>query len=272
MVFSLLVDPWFSVRAGDEIRQASIWNALDRDVHDIAEPPLTRLAILRLLIAVESWHGICLEEGFNLYGSPGFLQVEGMPESAARSPRSIISIEDGNGPALNPLPRSEVIDDAAIARALVTAFFCDRGGLKSRLPGVPISGQRPLLMGQLIAHHKGSDLADLVNRNVVEWGEFKPWWCRPVTFDEPFTGSMGQYLLWPWRRLQAFSGRGVAIAAGQKLTGMDTDPWAWGRASLKHLNGIENPAYDADLTGLVLVQASAIACWRCTAISEVSGV
>lgn len=266
MIFNLLTDHWIrAVTASGQPVTVSLEVVLleGESLADIVEPPMTRLAILRLLLAMNSsqWQG----GKFGLMGEDAFLQVEGLPLDSARTPENILAMQDGGGPALGPVNKAAAITEPDLARALVTAYFCDRGGLKARGPGLPISAAKPLHVGQLVAFKAANNLGEFLALNAVPASDWAPWWYRPIDYGEAFAGDLVQYLLWPWRRVRVTE-QGVVIAAGTKFTGLDNDPWVIGRAALRHLNGLgkDAPEYDADVTALVLSQATPVACWRLT--------
>jgi hypothetical protein len=237
---------------------------------DISEGHLTRQAFLRLLLAMASvtMENQPLPGDMPLWGCPGwpgFLQVTGLPEASTRSPQAIMDLMDGSGPAL--VPRNFLdrrVSEADLIKALVTAYFCDRPGLKAQVKGLPISGPKPSHMGQLVAWKWGDTLADFLELNAVPVSSWVPWWKRPIDYGETLDADnpdLVQYLLWPWRRLQAFNG-GIVVAAGVKCT--LTDPWAIGRASLRHLSkglGEFELAGPARVSGMILNQASPLA-WK----------
>jgi hypothetical protein len=237
---------------------------------DISEPHLTRQAILRLLLAMAS---VTMKNQplpgdmplWNNWGQPGFLQVTGLPEASTRSPQAIMNLMDGSGPAL--VPRNFLdrrVSEADLIKALITAYFCDRPGLKAQVKGLPVSGAKPSHMGQLVAWKWGDTLADFLELNGVATSSWVPWWKRPIDYGETLDADnpdLVQYLMWPWRRLQAFPG-GIVVAAGVKCTA--ADPWAIARASLRHLSKglaefeLTGPAR---VSGMVLNQASPLA-WK----------
>ena len=235
---------------------------------DISEGHLTRQAILRLLLAMASvtMENQPLPGDMPLWGyedRPGFLQVTGLPESSTRSPQAIMTLMDGSGPAL--VPRNFLatrVNEGDLIKALITAYFCDRPGLKAQVKGLPISGAKPSHMGQLVAWKWGDNLADFLELNGVPTSSWVPWWKRPIDYGEVLDSDnpdLVQYLMWPWRRLQAFNG-GIVVAVGVKCT--LADPWAIGRASLRHLRGLDDairPAGPARVAGLALNQASPVA-------------
>lgn len=257
--FCLLTQPWVdTVDMNGRFECLSLSELIGRaaDLADIIETPATRLAILRLLLAVTAVGDV--SGNWDIYD--GFLHVTGLPESSARSARAILDMQDGRGVALSPDTDPDDTSHATTAKALLSAFMCDRGGLKARVPGLPISGVKPMCMGQLIAFRHGSTLADFLELNAIEPSDWVPWWQRPVDYEEAWGGSMAHYLLWPWRRVQVTRPGQIVVAAGQKFSGLTDDPWSLGRASLRHLNGIECD-YAADVTAIVLNQALPVAAW-----------
>jgi hypothetical protein len=151
-----------------------------------------------------------------------------------------------------------------LIKALITAYFCDRPGLKAQVKGLPVSGAKPSHMGQLVAWKWGDTLADFLELNGVATSSWVPWWKRPINYGETLdtdNPDLVQYLLWPWRRLQAFPG-GIVVAAGVKCT--VADPWAIGRASLRHLSkGLAEFELTGPVrvSGMILNQASPLA-WK----------
>jgi hypothetical protein len=261
--FNLWTDPWIPVLQDGGTRKLSLEGALRQStgLQDIVLPPVARMAVIRLLLAAYSSPPVD-GSGFWLYGDPGFLQCVGLPDSP-RPAASILSMEDGANAALSPDTDPVMGDDATLAIALVTSFFCDRPGLKARGKGLPISGSRPLCLGQIVAMPwYGDSLHDLLEMNAVV-SNWVPWWERPVTYDDPETGDTLQYLLWPWRRLSVMP-TGIVVAAGRKPPEKMEDPWALGRASLRHLNGLgdDAPSVPSDVTVSILSQATPLACWQ----------
>lgn len=268
--FDLLTDPWVSTTEG--VVPLIELMANPGRYQDITESPLTRHAVLRLLLAIE---GVSMgnqpQPGEMLLRGDGdragFLQVAGLP-TEGRSPWAILSLQDNNNAALSPVNDPRPCSDADLARALVTAFFCDRGGLKAQVKGLPISGSKPTHMGQLIAWRWGANLQDFLDLNAIPTSEWVPWWKRPVQYDEPWDGSTLHYLMWPWRRLQVNQAT-VTVAAGSSFADKTvTDPWAVGRAGLKHVYGRVDLATLAGepgadwawaVQGLVLNQATPVA-------------
>lgn len=259
MSFSLLTDPWVNVVGLNGQQECmGLGSAISQAerLTDIAEPPMTRLAILRLLLAMQAAGD--LEGNWDI--RDGFLQVDGLPASSARLAIDVLTMQDGNGVALSPTNDPTPTDDATLAKALITAFMCDRGGLKARAKGLPISAATPLHVGQLIAFRRGETLADFLELNAIPPSTWVPWWKRPVNYDDPWDGDMVHYLLWPWRRVQVIGAGRLVVAAGVKFSGLESDPWSLGRAGLRHLGGID-ANYDADITAIVLSQASPVAAW-----------
>ena len=281
--FDLLIDPWVSTSQG--LASLLDLTANPARYQAITEAPLTRHAVLRLLLAIGASMDNQPQPGEMLLRAtddrPGFLQTTGLP-TEGRTPWAILSLQDANNAALSPLSDSRPCTDPDLARALVTAFFCDRGGLKAQVKGLPISGAKPLHMGQLIAWKQGKNLEDFLNLNAIEGSDWVPWWKRPVDYDEPWDGSTLHYLMWPWRRLQVNQGS-VTIAAGVGFKGNVphmrgggsgesggsgsalSDPWAVGRAGLKHVYGkvklsdlVTEPG-DWSVSGLMLNQATPVA-------------
>lgn len=226
------------------------------DIKDVTLSPVPRMAVIRLLLAVKSSPYSVYE--MPLFGGRAFLQCPGLPD-APRTPRAILEMEDDANAALSPRTDPQATSPAAIAQALVTAYFCDRPGLKTRMPGVSISGSRPLCMGMVTAMPCGDTLGDLLSMNRQQGGDWVPWWHRSIDYWEPFTGDPVQYLLWTWRRLQA-SPHGITIVAGEPLVGA-TDPWVIGRASVKTVFNLGDmaPAAQCDITAVALSQASPVA-------------
>jgi hypothetical protein len=259
---NLWSDAWIPVAMVEGgLSAVSMADAVSRqDIADVVLPPVARMAVLRLLVAAYSSPPED-DDGFWLYGEPGFLQCLGLPHSP-RPAHDILNMVDSANAALSPSTDPQPCDDATIAVALVTAFFCDRPGLKTRGPGLPVSGSRPLCMGQIVAMPwHGDTLHDLLDMNAVV-SDWVPWWERPVVYDEPDTGDLLQAILWPWRRLAA-SPQGIVVAGGRSAPQQE-DLWATGRASLRHLNGLgdDAPAFPADITVTILSQATPLACWN----------
>jgi hypothetical protein len=258
--FDLWVDPWIPVvmAGGRIVSRLSVREVVGMadDIEDIDLSPVPRMAVLRLLLAVVSSPYSVYE--MPLFGDRAFLQSPGLPH-APRSPRAILQMEDDANAALSPNTDPQPCTAADLAQALVTAYFCDRPGLKTRMPGVSISGSRPLCMGMVTAMPCGDTLGDLLKLNRVQGGRWEPWWHRSINYYEPFTGDPVQQLLWPWRRLSV-SPEGITIVAGEPLTGA-TDPWVIGRASIKTVLDLGDmaPSARCDITAVALSQASPIA-------------
>lgn len=225
---------------------------------EVAAPPITRLAIVRLLMAIDAWGGELSDyaEWFDLATA---FQVDGLPAASARSARDIINMTDGNGVAWSPLPE-KATTDADLAQALVTAYFCDRGGLKARVEGLPISAQLPPHMGRLVRMKRGSSIVELIDNNPVKHdSDYQPPWVTGMIYPEHKTPRDElELLLWPWRRLQ-IHGDGITIAPGAQIDKAVADPWVVEKASLKHLNIAADDDYE--VTALVLNQAMPVACW-----------
>ena len=272
--FDLLTDPWVATTQG--LASLLELSANPASYQDITESPLTRHAVLRLLLAID---GASMDNQprpgeMRLRATddrPGFLQTTGLP-GEGRSPWAILSLQDANNAALSPLSDPRPCSEPDLARALVTAFFCDRAGLKAQVKGLPISGSKPTHMGQLIAWRWGNNLEDFLRLNAIQVSDWVPWWKRPVKYDEPWDGSTLHYLMWPWRRLQVNQDT-VTIASGASFPDKTVaDPWAVGRAGLKHVYGrveVETLVEDKDkpdgsgwawaVQGLVLNQATPVA-------------
>lgn len=255
--FDLWRGAWIPLvtKDGNTVRQG-LYEAVTfaNDFVDVDLSPVPRMAVIRLMLAVVS-------SPYPVKQMPlfrGFLQCPGLPH-APRTPKAILEMEDDANAALSPSTDPQPCKPADLALALVTAYFCDRPGLKTRMQGAAISGSRPLCMGMVTAMPCGDTLADLLEMNRVDGGDWKPWWCRPIDYDEPFTGDPVQYILWPWRRLSV-SLHGITIVAGVPLVNA-TDPWVIGRASVKTVFDLGDMAPEAqcDITAVALSQASPIA-------------
>jgi hypothetical protein len=281
--FSILSDDWIPVELVDGSTDVvSLGKAIEAsgDIRDIDLPPMTRLATIRLMLATCISTGGDLSEldaeRFGLY--QGFLQVSGLPEASARSPESILNLVGNNNAALNPDGMAPRASDAKTAQALVAVFLCDLGGLKARLKGVPISGQRPAHVGQIVAMPCGETLKDLLELNVAVAGEPKgwvPWWDRPVSFKETVTGDPVQQLLWPWRRIEVVAPGKIVVAAGQKAPATMEDPWSIGTARMRHYHkGIDlgERVGRFDVTALVMHQSAPLGCWRDNVDTESANV
>jgi hypothetical protein len=238
---------------------------------DIMAPPLTRLALLRWLLLCDavkplSPHG--MPTSCRLYGrhmfpdlfDTGALQCsEALPVASARSSRDILELRDGNNMALDPTPEPEPTPEQDIL-ALITAYFCDRPGLKARAAGLPISGQCPVHMGRTTVFRAWDNLAEFVERNRVD--------------------GMADYLGHRWRRLQFVAKGRLVIAAGDEWTDMEfRDPWVLGKSHPNHVGRTITAEMVADekragafvqglkigdaidTTGIALQQASPLAIW-----------
>jgi hypothetical protein len=230
---------------------------------------VSRMAIIRLAMAWKAWADrtqVVGQKPLDLVHRDWFdlataFQVGGLPESSARSAQDIIDMTDGNGVAWSPLPAA-LTTEADLAMALVTAAFCDRGGLKARVEGLPISAQTPLHVGQRVGLKRGGSIGELLENNPVKYeSDYQPPWVTGMVYPEHKTPRDElELLLWPWRRLQIF-GSGITIAPGAPIDKSVVDPWCIEKASLKHLN---NPAEDdREVTALVMNQAMPVACWIC---------
>lgn len=253
-MFNLLTDAWIPTNTG----LLSVIGAMEpaADVLDVTTSPIVRLAIVRLLVALRSWGGDLMahREWFNLDTA---FQVDGLPEASARNAIDILNMSDGNGVALSPLPMTKVKPEE-LAMALVVSYFCDRGGLKARVIGLPISAQMPLHVGRRVAMERGVNLREILEKNAIESSDYLPPWVIGMSYpeyDKP--NSTLELFLWPWRRLQ-IHGDGITIAPGSPMSKEVIDPWVIDKASLKHMR--EQPQ-EKQITALVLNQASPIASW-----------
>lgn len=254
---NLLTDAWIPTNTG--LRSLGCWHG----INTIATPPMTRLAIVRLMASIDAWEA--RDEGNNLEDYAGWFdlntafQVEGLPAESARTPREIINMIDGNNPALSPEPIKRW-NDAELAQALVTAYFCDRGGLKARLPGLPISAQTPLHIGKRVKLNRGNSIRDVLDKNKITYNsDYEPPWVTGMVYPEHDTPRDDlELFLWPWRRLQIHD-QGITIAAGSGINKDAVDPWVIDKASLKHLD--ESPNEEYEVIALALHQAKPLACW-----------
>jgi hypothetical protein len=216
---------------------------------------MLRVATFRLLQAINAMPPTSSDDYFGL---TRFLQVGGLPESGVRSPLHIINMVDSNSIAFDPSPSK--LTPVDFAQGLVAAYFCDRGGLKSRVPGLPISAQMPLHVGQKIRYEAGTSLAEMLELNPISsGGEFMPPWLHG---DLKFPAhnkprDLLELILWPWRRLRVFAS-GITICPGAPIDKTVLDPWSQGKARLKD----RHEDADGDVTYLVLNQALPLACWR----------
>jgi hypothetical protein len=262
---NLLTTHWIPVQpiGNEPLTQASIADLLthgDRYA-DIITTPIARISILRLLFSINAW----IEQGGSLdlykewFDLKTAFQVGGLPKSSARLASEIISMNDGNGVAWSPKPlQKSTYSDIAIA--LVVSYLSDRGGLKARVPGLPISGQVPLHMGRRIKTKRGNTIAEIVSNNPVGYeGNYQPPWVTGLIYPGYSKPSCElELLLWPWRRLQVFGDR-ITIAPGAPIDKTTVDPWVIDKASLKHLAEPIDPDYQ--VTHLVLNQAMPVASW-----------
>lgn len=218
---------------------------------------MTRLAIIRLLQSLTVFGGGYDVDYFNL---GVFLQVGGLSESSARSPQAIIDMSDGNSVAFTPMPLPS-FGPEVMAQALVTAYFCDRGGLKARITGLPISAQMPAHVGRNVRLKRGSTIGELLRNNpIASNSDYQPPW-RSGALEYPKHDTPRddvELLMWPWRRVQVFCG-GITIAPGAPINKAIVDPWSDGKSKLSDLS--VPPDDEFEVTRLVLNQALAIACW-----------
>ena len=249
-------------------------------IEDVVLPPVQRLAVLRLLLAVMSKSGGDASKnilsvnalGFSpvaaLYGpvvdsarfEPGFLQVVGLPASSARNCRDVLDMRDENGMALDPTPPPKPAPERD-ALALLTSYFCDRPGLKARVSGLSISGQCPLHMGRTTVYRSWENLAEFM---VLNW-----------------IPEAHAYLMHRWRRLELVAPGQLVIAPGDPWLETDyRDPWVLrkcapvhqGRAITGAMVADDERAGEAvqrlaigdaiDTTGVALSQASPLAIWQ----------
>ena len=143
----------------------------------------------------------------------------------------------------------------------MTAYFCDRGGLKARVPGLPISAQTPAHVGRNVRLKRGTTIAELLENNPVESsGEYSPPWVSGALempkHDKP--RDQLELLMWPWRRLQLFP-IGITIAPGAPIDKSVVDPWAIDKSKIA--DALNPPDEQFEVTGFVLNQALPIACW-----------
>lgn len=254
--FNLMNDPWIPATGRSSV--ASLRDLLEdgNSYESIDCPPMTRIAIIRLLQALTVFDG----GDVNYFDLGVFLQVGGLPESSAREPQAIIDMSDGNSVAFTPMPLPS-IESELMALALVTAYFCDRGGLKARVPGLPISAQMPAHVGRNIRMKRGNTIEDLLRKNPIQSNsEYLPPWRSGILeyprHDTPRDNA--ELIMWPWRRLQVFS-QGITIAPGAPINKTIADPWSDGKSKLSDLS--EQPDDEFEVTRLVLNQALPIACW-----------
>ena len=263
---NLFLDPWIPATTRNGSAIVPLYSLTGEAAHDVSTidcHPVCRMAILRLLMAIHSWEG--REDGNSVmdccdwFDLSNAFQVDGLPQSSARSAHEIIDMSDGNGVAWSPLPE-RVVTEADLAMALVTAAFCDRGGLKARVAGLPISAQMPLHVGRRVRLVRGSSIGALVENNPVRYdSDYQPPWVTGMVFPshtEPRDEL--ELLLWPWRRLQIF-GDGITIAPGASIDKAVVDPWCIDKASLKHLREAADEVHE--ITALVMNQAMPVACW-----------
>jgi hypothetical protein len=252
-MFNLIRDSWIPTNKG--LMPLGDW----RSINQVIAPPMSRLAIVRLLVAIEAWErqGNQLSDYSDWFDLSRAFQVTGLPADSAKSPSAIVLMEDGNGIALRPLPHAPVTD-AELALGLVTAYFCDRGGLKTRVPGLPISAQTPHCVGRRIKLRRGDNFAALIEANRIEYsGESIAIWADgQPTSDTPIDHL--ELLLWPWRRLQ-IHGDGITIAPGLPMAKDVPDPWAIDKAALRHQSEPRDAEFE--ITALVMNQATPVACW-----------
>lgn len=262
------------IRAGTSATQmVSLHNLVHHadQIVDIVAPPLTRLALLRWLLlrdAVSPHPPLGMPTSCRLYGQhmfpdlfdAGALQCsEDLPVASARSSRDILELRDGNNMALDPTPEPAPTPERDVL-ALVTAYFCDRPGLKARAAGLPISGQCPLHMGRTTVFRAWNNLAEFVELNRVD--------------------GMADYLGHRWRRLQFVARGRLVIAAGDQWTDPEfRDPWVLRKSHPSHVGKPVTGEMVADeeragafvrglkigdaidITGVALQQASPLAIW-----------
>ncbi len=260
---NLLTDPWVPVlEQNNRPGEASLLRLLtDGSILDITGQPMTRLAVLRLLMAMKAWRDRggddFQEQSFSL---STFLQTALPAECKGLRPELIIQMSDKNGVAWSPTPRKPSPPEI-FAQAVVTAYFCDRGGLKARVPGLSISGQTPFHVGTQVRMVSGETVLERLDNNPVDWepDDYQPPWVGGVKFPE---GSKPRHdlelLLWPWRRV-CITDNGVVVAPGAVMSTEVKDPWVLGKALVRHYR--DKPEEGFEITNLALQQASPLACW-----------
>jgi hypothetical protein len=259
---NIFSDPWIrtSQPSGEAVVSLShLIGDTGYEVIDIIAPPMSRLAIIRLCMALRAYssrYGAIDPTWFDLASA---LQVSGLSEGSTRQPLDIINMSDGNGVAWSPIPQKDTTD-ADRALALVTAYFCDRGGLKARMPGLPISAQCPLHVGMRVSLERGDSIGRILDNNPVNYDSaYQPPWVTGMSYpDHKVPQDDMELLLWPWRRIQMFDS-GLTIVAGAPIDKTVIDPWVIDKASLKHMT--EPSCETHEITALVLNQASPLACW-----------
>jgi hypothetical protein len=253
---NLFSDPWIPCA---DSRDRAIVDLISGSDAQLSGHPVSRMAIVRLLMAVNAWVLAGGEMNPDWWDLATAFQMGGLPEASARSPIEIIDMTDGNGVAWSPLPAPAVTErDTAIA--LITAYSCDRGGFKARVEGLPISGQVPLHLGQRFQLVAGANITEVLANNPVKHdSDYQPPWVAGMIYPEhKIPRDELELLLWPWRRLQ-ITPSGIVIAPGAPIEKTTVDPWSIGKASLKHL---QEPAVDGfETIALVLNQAMPVACW-----------
>ena len=256
--FNLYSDPWIPTDRGPY--PLKVWHFSRIECH-----PVTRLAIVRLMMAIDVWEHAASENDIGDYQEwfdlATAFQTPGLPVDSARHPEDIINMADANSVAWSPFPKKPVTPEL-LAQALVTAYFCDRGGLKARVPGLPISAQSPLHMGMRVGLKRGETIRELLDNNPVKYdGKYQPPWVTGLTMPKHSVPQDElELLLWPWRRIQVFE-TGITIAPGAPIDKSTVDPWVIDKAGLKHLDVEPNP--ETEITALVLNQAMPVACWLC---------
>lgn len=262
---NLYLDSWIPVSGRSSLTDlASLQELLENgsEYSDIVSQPMTRIGIIKLLQAM----GTSSQIDSDYFDLGRFLQVGGLPVASTRHPQHIIDMVDGNSVALSP-KTDQVPSDSVMAQALITAYFCDRGGLKARVPGLPISAQTPLHVGRNIRLRRGATVEELLKNNPIESkGEYKtPWQTPPGKHSQvsiprhDVPRDALEMTMWPWRRVQIIEG-GIAIAPGAPMSKAVADPNALAKSKLPDLS--LPPDDDFEVTRLVLNQALAIACWR----------
>lgn len=252
---NLYSDPWVPVTGRSSM--ASLQDLLeegDRYV-SINASPMTRLAIIRLLQALR----VCPSKTFEYFDLDVFLQIGGLPPGG-RSPQDIIDMVDGNSVAFSPKD-DRPVSDSVMAQAVLSAYSCDRAGLKARMPGLPIAGQMPAHVGRDVKLKRGASVAELLDNNPIEAkGEYQPPWITGFLempkHDVP--RDQLELIMWPWRRVQILDQK-IAIAPGAPVQKSVTDPSAGGKSKLFDRSAAADP--DFEVTHLVLNKALPIACW-----------
>jgi hypothetical protein len=144
--------------------------------------------------------------------------------------------------------------------ALITAYMCDLGGFKARVPGLPISAKVPLHVGKRVQLAAGATIGELIENNPVRHdSDYVAPWVGGIDFAQTECRDELELLLWPWRRLQIYGDK-IVIAPGASMGKPFVDPWVLDKAKLSQL---DEPAPEGfEITALVLNQALPVACWR----------